>query len=828
MFEFCAGSASLSKFLYLVGFDPIAVDHHFNRHQQQFPCINFDLSADGVPGEVADLINDEDVAFCHFAPPCGTCSRAREIDLGHRGQPMPLRSDAEPWGLASLGTEDRRRVESANRVYKNLDQIVSLLDKLGVPFAVENPRSSRYWMLPGLLTSSTSSGGLIDVDFQDCAFGGGTPKWCRWRSKFIDLSSLARKCDGLHEHVPWRRRRSDNFVELATKDTAQYPDDLCKSVAALVAENWRRRGGVLTDRRPEELQLASPPQGGDRQARGAPGAYLIGELRKTKMVIGELEDPASLVANKTVSKVYKVFEGGVNAKTKTVIVGVDWSPEEFLKVAVGLSHPFEEPATLPADVREAAEWRSAKGAYGVVAHRAAQMTLIKSIAADPRASRRTAELMASASTSVATILKGKNLGLMERLLHITGYPDVNLIADIASGASLVGEAPRTGVFRETAKKVQPVPQQLLKKVSIWKRKKVEGLVANPVGDQADWAEEIYDTTLKELEEGWLTGPYEAAELDAVFPGGWLAARRFGIRQGTAAKLRVIDDYSVAGTNEGFSASEVVDLHGVDTLAAYIRTLMELHPGCQLSGTTIDLAAAYRQLALDDAEGWSACVACWDPKSKKVRFYRQAALPFGAAASVPYFNRPARAINFLGIKLFRLGWTNYLDDYPLVEEAITTPSAVMAAKFLLDGLGWRWAESKFEAPGPEFEPLGAHFDLAGAPGGTIAIDNKESRKVATEERITNILDGGVVTGREEAGLAGSLQYAMAQCFGRCGGPALSALYKRAGGACSEKPVGRHERVALEWLRAFLASCTPRVVKACPKPRVRPVIVRRLEP
>lgn len=48
-----------------------------------------------------DLIREGRVKYVHFAPPCGTASRAREIR--RKGcDPKPLRSDEEPDGLPHL------------------------------------------------------------------------------------------------------------------------------------------------------------------------------------------------------------------------------------------------------------------------------------------------------------------------------------------------------------------------------------------------------------------------------------------------------------------------------------------------------------------------------------------------------------------------------------------------------------------------------------------------------------------------------------------------------------------------------------------------------
>eukprot|EP00972_Heterocapsa_arctica_P056863 8392592-Heterocapsa_arctica.AAC.1 len=83
----------------------------------------------------------------HFAPPCGTCSRAREIPVRGGSGPPPLRSAAHPAGLPSLRDVDLDKVLAANPLYEAVSSVV--LDELAqghaeVTWSVENPTNS--WM----------------------------------------------------------------------------------------------------------------------------------------------------------------------------------------------------------------------------------------------------------------------------------------------------------------------------------------------------------------------------------------------------------------------------------------------------------------------------------------------------------------------------------------------------------------------------------------------------------------------------------------------------------------------------------------------------------
>ena len=84
-----------------------------------------------------------------LAPPCGTCSLARSIQLrDSRGRPIPgprpLRSIAFPEGLRDLTFKERRRVSQANILYAFVLQLVTEADALGLIVVVENPKNSLY------------------------------------------------------------------------------------------------------------------------------------------------------------------------------------------------------------------------------------------------------------------------------------------------------------------------------------------------------------------------------------------------------------------------------------------------------------------------------------------------------------------------------------------------------------------------------------------------------------------------------------------------------------------------------------------------------------
>ena len=78
-----------------------------------------------IASEKANLI------YVHLAPPCGTCSAARNKphkDLERAGftLPQPLRSKLHPMGLPHIRGLDAAKVASANMLYQATFEIVML------------------------------------------------------------------------------------------------------------------------------------------------------------------------------------------------------------------------------------------------------------------------------------------------------------------------------------------------------------------------------------------------------------------------------------------------------------------------------------------------------------------------------------------------------------------------------------------------------------------------------------------------------------------------------------------------------------------------------
>ena len=119
--EIFAGSCRLSKACRGVGLEAVAVDQTASR-SEQFPIFQVDLTDEVGFKKLESFIEVEkdSILHAHFAPSCGTASRAR-------GRPIPgedpcagrqpLRSSQFPNGLPSLTFNEQQRVNKANASY---------------------------------------------------------------------------------------------------------------------------------------------------------------------------------------------------------------------------------------------------------------------------------------------------------------------------------------------------------------------------------------------------------------------------------------------------------------------------------------------------------------------------------------------------------------------------------------------------------------------------------------------------------------------------------------------------------------------------------------
>eukprot|EP00969_Alexandrium_andersonii_P319345 14107096-Alexandrium_andersonii.AAC.1 len=94
------------------------------------------------------------------------------------------------------------------------------------------------------------------------------------------------------------------------------------------------------------------------------------------------------------------------------------------------------------------------------------------------------------------------------------------------------------------------------------------------------------------------------------------------------------------------------------------------------------------------------------------------------------------------------------------------------------LGWTLKAEKDLAFAAEFDVLGVRFLLGEAfRDGSFAVANTERRRAELQQCLQRCVESDTMTAPEAASLAGKLQFASAQAFGRCGSAALAPIRRR---------------------------------------------------
>ena len=126
----------------------------------------------------------------HLGMPCITWSRARRDD--GRG-PRALRDDhAGLFGLPSLMPWERRKVQEGNQLLEFSLQVIACCQKLGLPWSLENPLTSRVWLVPAMQRLQTQGATFVNTCY--CMYGMPWRKATAFLCGNFNLS--LRTCEG--------------------------------------------------------------------------------------------------------------------------------------------------------------------------------------------------------------------------------------------------------------------------------------------------------------------------------------------------------------------------------------------------------------------------------------------------------------------------------------------------------------------------------------------------------------------------------------------------------------------------------------------------------
>ena len=178
-------------------------------------------------------VEKDAILHAHFAPSCGTASRASGRPIpgqDPRSGSQPLRSNEFPNGLPTLTPSERERVAKANESYKFTIQLIRKLLSLNISVSVENPKNFFFWQVSEVATLLQELQHRHFTIFHHCMHGGKRDEqtaWWSWDPRQPSsnmFSSLALECNMQHSHEPWQSyRNAQGQVVSPTKEEAAYP-----------------------------------------------------------------------------------------------------------------------------------------------------------------------------------------------------------------------------------------------------------------------------------------------------------------------------------------------------------------------------------------------------------------------------------------------------------------------------------------------------------------------------------------------------------------------------------------------------------------------------
>ena len=802
VFELFSGSGRVTACLRKLGLHAAhGIDHVVVPEAASSPLIA-DLTTEEGQQLALFWITNPLLSAVFAAPPCGTCSRAREIPLAHSTdlEPRPLRDALHPDGLPSLQGVDQQRVTSANRTYAFLAQVAALCHSRGVLFACENPHRSWFW-------NTSFFQGIAHlcpfrVTFDHCAFGGHRPKRTTIASSLDCFSSLSKSCPGeseTHTHLPW----GVSTEGFATKAETAYPPPLAAEIATSIARHlvscdWRPPGALPQS---SNLLAACRAMAND-QPKASKFPALVPEHCAVILVRGPTQSLANLPCapmarlkapwpipadcSCTISSIpadaqllrttpLSVNRGTTphameprfeDAQVVELAWGVPHSPEAFVAAAVKAGHPKTLKPPLPEPLQRAVNLNKQLGAKGLEDFR--NKWFEKWEARAKQLEPDESELKGCMPEHLRDILKPKRLLLWKEMLSDIGYKDMGVFDEVVEGTNLLGQVPLTGLYPQTFKPAKASPEEVIKNAAA-----TRSAILGAVRAQGDVDAEVRRKSLEEIEAGWLHGPFQPNDLEHDA----LISRRFGLQQGTGddTKVRLIDDMSASLVNSAVQVCESPQPHTIDVLGCLLLECLDKFPREKFLGRSYDLKAAYRQLGLSEEALRHAYITFYDCGDGKPAIHRLNALPFGAVRSVHSFLRVSHSLWELGCSLGVL-WTCYFDDFPTVTPGSSAQSTASTVIRLFDLLGWRYADEGKKAAcfSPKFSCLGVSFNLVPFTSGRVEVQNTSSRTAELLRSIDEATAAGSLDTKASQSMRGRLQFADGQIFGRSSRLCLKAI------------------------------------------------------
>ena len=797
--EIFAGSARLTKACRGLGMRAVAVDKTQDRSEGShiFQC---DVTNESDRQSLVAFLEAErdNLGWVHFAPACGTASKAREREqpgLERKGfsLPKPLRSELHPLGLPGLTGVDKLRTETANLVYEVCAQLVTMLVQWGVCCTIENPTNSLFWCVPCIKTLVSNLGGY-DCIFDNCCHGGQRKKSSKFWCSQPWFQALVAQCPGAtkHFHKPWKPAIVDGKLVYPTAEEAAYPHLLCARLAELCRQQLLVEGAVDPQDMEQQQQIEQPsmhrlvlsalPRGKKfKPLVSEYGSYVVA-MHSLQIIFPENRLPSGAhLVHQRIAKwgEERVDDGTIIHESLQQVgngdqflvsqFGIPREPMDFLQRAVECGHPRGMAIHLPDNVKGVLEEALFMDPSALALFRCNELKKWTIRASELAAEEK--RFKDAMPEHLRRLLHKKRLLVFGEMLESVGYPDKDLIRDISSGFKLTGWQAKTKVFPSCVKRPQ-FDVATLHKMSQGLNKTIVNQLEREDDDDPTVLH-TWNKTMEEVELGFIWKD-ENPDWQRV-----LLAKRFGLVQ-KAGKLRVIDDCSIGGINSTLGTTEKYRIHAIDECAAYLAFMLDLQASrgktVSLKGRTFDMKAAYKQYGVDSQDRDLIRLAVRNPVDHAVSLFGVNSLPFGATGSVGGFLRISMAVWYLGLAIFKLPWTAYFDDYTVFsrDELVCNTSQTICNLFDLLGIDFAREGDKAGDFSDCFKSLGVEIRLDRFSQGAVLIGHTHDRCEELRTVLGDILNAGSVSPKQAMSLRGRMHWFESFAFGRVANSAVKVI------------------------------------------------------
>ena len=209
---------------------------------------------------------------------------------------------------------------------------------------------------------------LQAVTFQQCMHGGQRDKWSTFYTNAPWLQVLVAVCDGNHKHLPWGVTQNGTKVRFNTAEEAEYPQLLCSRIAEAAKAAALKMGAQSVISAPKsnvkpvpfKMAAAGKQPRGNRHPELSAEFHSILDVRwpfpKAKHLPRALQHHES--SRLGISQPAKILtclrrepHDGEDEELVAKI-GIFRSPQQFLKEAQKLVHPFDTSFMIEDDVKK--------------------------------------------------------------------------------------------------------------------------------------------------------------------------------------------------------------------------------------------------------------------------------------------------------------------------------------------------------------------------------------------------------------------------------------------------------------------------------------------